>query len=275
MIARMLRIVMAILARCVPIDLPQVLPLQALISTLSSQNLLAQTPEPSLFPEAQPTPTPTPPIQKPRVTQGSQWGLCRRKQHVSHRSSGFTGDTAGTYIRDIQVNLYSNTYSTVTLNWANENSSTEILPIQFNASPGAGNCALDCRSIAQSQQPGSHCTSLSPPTYLVQGYDCALTKYPEAKYVTWFNAEREIAFHAYTVPPYPASHGCIRLLTKNHGAEWIYDNTLAGITQVKIDWNPLPESLDFPQARLRQIRSTKLSPKCWSGDQLIDRQKTK
>ena len=77
---------------------------------------------------------------------------------------------------------------------------------------------------------------------------------PEAKFVTWFHAEREIAFHAYAVPPYPASHGCMRLLTKNRGAEWIYDNTLAGITQVKVDGNPLAASL---------------SPKCWSGDRLI------
>jgi hypothetical protein len=89
----------------------------------------------------------------------------------------------------------------------------------------------------------------------VQGYDCQLAKYPDAKFVTWFHGEREIAFHAYSVPPYPASHGCVRLLTKNLGAEWIYDNTLSGITQVKINWN----------------RSDSLGPKCWIGEQLIPR----
>jgi L,D-transpeptidase catalytic domain len=114
-------------------------------------------------------------------------------------------------------------------------------------------------SRVESHKPSSHCTPLSPPTYVVQGYDCALTKYPEAKFVTWFNWQRAIAFHAYTVPPYPASHGCVRLLTKNHGAEWIYDNSLAGITQIKINWDELDST------------SKKLSPKCWSGDRLIPR----
>jgi L,D-transpeptidase catalytic domain len=261
--AHAIAFLLAVLGRFMSIDLPTIFPLQRFTSTLLGQTWLTQTPSPSLFPEQQPTPPPTPAIEKPHVSQGSQWGLCGRKQRSSQRSSGFTGDTTGTYIRDIQVNLYSNTYSTVTIDWANENLSIETLPIQFNASPGAGNCDLDCRSISNSKKNSSHCTPLSPPTYLVQGYDCALTKYPEAKFVTWFHAEREIAFHAYTVPPYPASHGCVRLLTKNRGAEWIYDNTLAGITQIKIDWNPLSESLDR--------RSASLSPKCWRGERLIDR----
>jgi L,D-transpeptidase catalytic domain len=252
--------ILKLIPRLMAIALPM-----AIASQVFGSILLAQVPEPSALPEPsplpepQPTPTPVPPVKKPRVTQGSRWGLCGRKQAASQRSSGFTGNTAGTYIRDIQVYLHRNTYSTMTLNWANENLSIETLPIQFNASPGAGNCALDCRSISQSQQPSSHCTPLSPPTYVVQGYDCALTKYPEAKFVTWFNWEREIAFHAYTVPPYPASHGCIRLLTKNHGAEWIYDNSLAGITQIKINWDELDS------------QSKKPSPKCWSGDRLIPR----
>jgi L,D-transpeptidase catalytic domain len=229
----------------------------AIASQMFRFTLLAQTPKP--LPEPQPTQTPAPPVKKPRVTQGSKWGLCGRKQSDSQRSSGFTGDTAGTYIRDIQVDLHSNTYSTVTLNWANDNLSIETLPIQFNASPGAGNCDLDCRSISQSQQPSSHCTPLSPPTDVVQGFDCALTKYPEAKFVTWFNWQRAIAFHAYTVSPYPASHGCVRLLTKDRGAEWIYDNSLAGITQIKINWDEL------------DLNSKNPSPKCWSGDRLIPR----
>jgi hypothetical protein len=100
----------------------------ALLVTIASQmfsfTLLAQTSE--LLPEPQPTPTPAPLVKKPRVTQGSKWGLCGRQQAASQRSSGFTGDTAGTYISDIQVDLYSNNYSTVTLNWANENLSIEL-----------------------------------------------------------------------------------------------------------------------------------------------------
>ncbi len=247
-------LLLAILGGFVPIVLT-IPPSQTFSSTLLDRNLLAQTPAPSSFPEDRPTPL-TPAVKKSRVTQGSQWKLCGRQQNTSQRSSGFTGDTTGTYISNIQVNLYSNTYSTVTLNWANKNLSSETLPVQFNASSGAGNCNADCRSTAQSQKRGSRCTPLSPPPYLVQGYGCVLPKYPEAKFVTWFHAEREIAFHAYAVPPYPASHGCMRLLTKNRGAEWIYDNTLAGITQVKIDGNPL---------------SVSLSPKCWRGDRLISR----
>jgi hypothetical protein len=242
--------------------LKSILVLIAIAFQMFGSTLLAQTPEPVPEPQSVP-PTATPPVNKPRVTQGSKWGLCGRKQSNSQRSSGFTGDITGTYIRDIQVNLHSNTYSTVTLNWANSDLSIETLPIQFNASPGAGNCALDCRVIPQSQKPSSHCTPLSPPTYLVQGYNCALTKYPEAKYVTWFHWEREIAFHAYTVPPYPASHGCVRLSTKNHGAEWIYDNSLAGITRIKINWDGSSTDVDN--------QSKKTSPKCWYGNLLITR----
>jgi hypothetical protein len=169
----------------------------------------------------------------------------------------FTGDTTGTYIKDIRVDIHSKTYSIVTLNWANADLSAEKLPQRFQASSGAGKCEVDCRSIADSKKPGSLCTPLSPPTYSIQGYNCALIKYPEAKFVTWFHWEREIAFHAYTVPPYSASHGCVRVMTKNRAAEWIYDNSLAGITQVKINWN----------------KSESLGGKCWRNDKLIPRPK--
>ena len=224
-------------------------------------NLLTQISQPSPVPEPQPTltePSPEPPtVQKPRITGGSQWNLCGRNQRKIKRASGFTGDTAGTYIRDIQVDIHGKTYSTVTLNWANPDFSTETLPIQFKASPGAGRCDVDCRSISDSQQPGSRCTPLSPPLYSVQGYDCALAKYPDAKFITWLNWDRAIAFHGYSVPPYPASHGCIRLLTKNRDAEWIYANSLAGITQVQINWD----------------ESERLGRKCLRGETQIDRHK--
>jgi L,D-transpeptidase catalytic domain len=253
-------LLLAILSGVVPIVLT-VPPAQTFVPTFLGQNFLAQTLEPSSSPKdrfstGEAAPKSIASVKKPHVTRGLQWGLCGRKPNTSKQSSGFTGDATGTYISNIQVNLYSNTYSTVTLKWANKNLSTETLPTQFNASSGAGGCNLNCRSQTLSKKQGSHCTPLSPPNYLVQGYDCVLSKYPEAKFVTWFNKEREIAFHAYAVPPYPASHGCMRLLTKGRGAEWIHDNTLAGITQVKIDWNSVTGSL---------------SPKCWSGDRLIPR----
>jgi hypothetical protein len=88
------------------IDIPIMLPLQRFLSTLLEQNLLAQISEPLLFPEQQPTLIPTPPVKKPRVTEGSQWGLCGRKRNSSYRSSGFDGNITGTYIKNIQVNLY-------------------------------------------------------------------------------------------------------------------------------------------------------------------------
>jgi hypothetical protein len=50
-----------------------------------------------------------------------------------------------------------------------------------------------------------------------------------------------------------------RLLTKDRGAEWIYDNSLAGITQIKINWDEL------------DLNSKNPSPKCWSSDRLIPR----
>jgi hypothetical protein len=52
------------------------------------------------------------------------------------------------------------------------------------------------------------------------------------------------------------------VLTKNHGAEWIYDNSLAGITQIKINWD---------RASALDPSSPNPSPKCWNGERLIDR----
>ena len=107
-------LLLAILGGCVPLAKPlpwrivlTIPPSQTFLFTLLGQNLLAQTPAPSSFPEDRPTPEPTPAVKKPRVTQGSQWRLCGRKQNASQRSSGFTGDTTGTYISNIQVNLYT------------------------------------------------------------------------------------------------------------------------------------------------------------------------
>jgi L,D-transpeptidase catalytic domain len=226
-------------------------------NTFPQRNLLASIFHTPLVPKAQLTSKKLPSIQKSRVTQGSLWSLCGRSQDDTKRVSGFTGDTAGTYISYIQVDIHSETYSTVALKWKNANSSTESLPLKFKASPGAGRCDLDCRSIEDSQKPGSRCTPLSPPLYLVQGYDCVLSKYPEAKFVTWLHWDRAIAFHAYSLPPYPASHGCIRLATKKRDAEWIYDNSLAGITQIKISWD----------------KSEELGEKCWDGETQISRPK--
>jgi hypothetical protein len=169
---------------------------------LTNTPSIAQISPPVTVPEPQPTPTEPPPVQKARITQGSHWNLCGRNQHKITRTSGFTGDTSGTYIREIQVDIHGKTYSTVTLNWANVDVSPETLPVRFNAAPGAGRCDVDCRSISKSKQSGSHCTPLSPPLYSVQGYDCLLTKYPDAKFVTWLNWDRAIAFHSYTMPPF-------------------------------------------------------------------------
>jgi hypothetical protein len=84
-------------------------------NTFPQRNLLAPIFHTPLVPTVQLTSKQLPSIQKSRVTPGSPWSLCERSQDDTKRVSGFTGDTAGTYISYIQVNIHSETYSTVAL----------------------------------------------------------------------------------------------------------------------------------------------------------------
>jgi hypothetical protein len=231
----------------------------------AGESLPGGVPEAPAAPEATPTtpeqPQQPPPVRTQNVTAGSAWSECRNKRPQkgsTTRVSGFTGDTAGTYISDIQVTIHANTASNVALTWANGGLSTQTLSSSFNSSPGAGNCTTDCSDACNSAKSGSHCTSLSPPNYTVEGYGCQLGSYPTATFVTWFNYARGIAFHYYDVPSYPASHGCVRMERSSRGAEWICDNTLAGITNVTVSRDPA----EGP------------GPKCWRGGTLVNRPRT-
>ena len=197
-----------------------------------------------------------PPVRQQNVTHGSAWSLNGRKAANTKRAPGFTGDTSGTYISRIDVQINANSTSTARLRWENMGNSAGFnLPASLSTSPGAGNCATDCSGTGNSQASGSHCTPLSPPDYVVQGFSSHLGSYPSATFVTWYHYDRGVAFHYYDVPAYPASHGCTRLAHSENGAEWIYDNSLPGITIVNVSRNA----------------SLGPGPKCWSGGSLIDR----
>lgn len=197
-----------------------------------------------------------PPLRQQNVTKGSAWSLNGRRASNTKRATGFNGDTSGTHISHIDVQINPNSYSTASLRWANMGSSPGYsLPASLKTSPGAGNCTFDCSDVAQSHIDGSHCTSLSPPDYTVQGFSAHLGKYPAATFVTWYNYDREIAFHYFDVPDHPESHGCTRLAHSEHGAEWIYDNCLPGITTITVNRN----ATQGP------------GPKCWRGERLVSR----
>jgi hypothetical protein len=228
------------------------------------------TSEPQPVPDAGPQQQPQqPPQQQPQqppqqvLTQqplpGLGWTQCAtyRAGTGTMRTNGFNGTTSGTYISNIQVNIQPSTTSTLTLTWQNASLSTTPTPIPttLDFSPGAGNCNTDCSNACNSQQDGSHCTPLSPPTYHVQGYSCHLSTDAKAKCVTWFHRDRGVAFHYYNVPTHAASHGCVRMQASQRGAEWIFDNTLAGITTVNVSRNPA----DGP------------GPKCYRRGVLVDR----
>jgi hypothetical protein len=181
----------------------------------------------------------------------SHWAACGRPSTL--RADGFRGNTNGTYISAIAVNINPAGNSTVSLSWANSQMSTGTLQTSLTASPGAGNCSTDCSVQANSQKDGSHCTPLGG--FTIQGYDCHLPGDSKAKYVSWFHRDRGIAFHYYDVPSFPASHGCVRMSSAENGAEWIYDNSLAGVTQVTVTRDPAAGP----------------GPKCWSAGTLINR----
>jgi hypothetical protein len=194
------------------------------------------------------------PVQVGKVTEGSAWDKCGRKS--TKRTKGFTGDTTGTHISAIDVTINANAASKVALTWANASlagADAGAPPSSFEASPGAGLCITDCSDKANSAVNGSHCTEIG--SFQVQGYSCHLREYPTAKFVTWFNYKREIAFHYFDVPSFPASHGCVRLPPATGGAEWIYDNTLPSVTSVTVNRNA----------------SGGPGPKCWSGGVLVNR----
>ena len=186
-------------------------------------------------------------VQSENVTAGSAWNNCTserpstgRGAHATHaanlRLPGYNASTTGPHIGAITVTIHANRDSAVSLAWQNVPSGSHP-PSTLRASPGAGLCSTDCSNVASSQVSGSCCTPLSPPTYHVQGYDCQLHGHARATFVTWFKHDRDIAFHYLGIPSHPHSHGCVRMDRSERGAEWIHDNSIAGVTSVTVNRN--------------------------------------
>ena len=120
-------------------------------------------------------------------------------------------------------------YHAVTLVWAGADGlALESGP--FHSSPGAGVVGHNCDIVAESHRSGSKCTPKGQ--FTVEGFAACLNDDSSAVHVTYFNEARGIALHYYpVVPNYPASHGCVRLQSKE-AAQLIHDNAIAGTTVV-------------------------------------------
>jgi hypothetical protein len=206
------------------------------IGAATSQLSRAPEEEPQL--EQQPA---KPPPKTGKVLKGNAHDECGRKSNT--RVAGFDNTTAGPHISAISVDIKTNAHSPVTLTWMNVPPGVTV-PSTLNGSPGAGKCKMsrkdlgrnadvDCSDPTWSNTKDSLCTPIGD--HVVEGYSCQLSK--KATRVTWFQKRRAIAFHNYDpVPAHPASHGCVRI--DEGKADWIYDNTIPGVTTVSIKRAP-------------------------------------
>ncbi|HEX5472744.1 MAG TPA: L,D-transpeptidase [Lacipirellulaceae bacterium] len=138
-------------------------------------------------------------------------------------------DFPRTFISRIHLDLTSPN-SLVTLTWCGPNAATQDAG-PFHSSPGAGWGTNNCNDSVESNCPNSMCTPKG--TRKVEGFMDHLKDGEEFRYVTLIDRERSIGFHAHpSVPPYPASKGCVRL--EPHAARLIYDNAIAGKTEIVI-----------------------------------------
>ena len=148
------------------------------------------------------------------------------------------GDFPATHIAKIHVSLDGPEHL-VTLEWEGPHAQDgETGP--FVSSPGAGIQGHNCDDAAASQHSGSKCTPKGK--FVVEGFEPHLNDDPRAVHVTWFKRDRDIALHFFPeVPPYAASHGCVRLQS-DHAAHLIYDNSVAGVTEVTVEgtWTKPP-----------------------------------
>ena len=141
------------------------------------------------------------------------------------------GDFPNTFIQTISVRLEDPDHP-VTLTWSGPNASAQETG-PFRSSPGAGLRGLNCDDVATSRRSGTTCTPKG--TFPVTGFAPHLNSHPEATDVTWFVPARGIALHFYpSVPPFPASHGCVRLETRRI-AQLIQNNSRVGVTNVIVD----------------------------------------
>ncbi len=140
-------------------------------------------------------------------------------------------DFPNTYIETISVRLEDPDHP-VTLTWTGPKAGAQETG-PFRSSPGAGLRGLNCNDLATSRRGGSNCTPKG--TFTVTGFAPHLNSHPEATDVTWFLPARGIALHFYpSVPPFPASHGCVRLETRRI-ARLIQNNSRVGRTTVIVD----------------------------------------
>ncbi len=140
-------------------------------------------------------------------------------------------DFPNTFIQTISVRLEDPDHP-VRLTWAGPHASAQETG-PFRSSPGAGLRGLNCDDVATSRRSGTTCTPKG--TFSVTGFAPHLNSHPEATDVTWFVPARGIALHFYpSVPPFPASHGCVRLETRRI-AQLIQNNSRVGVTNVVVD----------------------------------------
>jgi uncharacterized protein DUF4157 len=161
------------------------------------------------------------------------------KPEIITKAPGFDGTTDGTYIASISVSININGKSEINLTWANAEVSQAknpdfVLPTgPFKTSPGAGQCNRDCSDTVQSNLTDSNCTPAG--NFLVEGFAPRLSDDGRATSVTFYKQSRGIAFHYYTeVPEDPQSHGCTRMEKTEHGADWIRNNSIKGVTAVNV-----------------------------------------
>lgn len=134
-----------------------------------------------------------------------------------------------TYISRVSVDLWQ---QTVTLTWIGPDAEKQISG-PFRCSPGKGLPGVDCDPEVNSRRVNSNCTPKGE--WRVLGYQRRFVGFPDAEWVTQFQSlERGIALHYYPfVPPYPDSHGCVRIADYN-AAKLIYENTEPLRTRVAV-----------------------------------------
>jgi hypothetical protein len=139
-------------------------------------------------------------------------------------------DFPATYIAAVHVSLTAPS-NLVQLVWAGPNA--HLGPVgPWRSSAGRGVLTVDCDDVEGSNILDSWCTPKG--VFPVTGFDDRLRSSPSCRYVTWVIYEpRFIAIHSHSdIPPYPASHGCIRVPLEV--AKLIHNNSLAGVTRIHI-----------------------------------------
>jgi L,D-transpeptidase catalytic domain len=148
-------------------------------------------------------------------------------------------DFPNTYIKQISVSLDDPDHW-MTLEWTGSDADEQETG-PFRTSPGAGVKGINCDITSTSRRSGTKCTPKG--TFYVEGFQSSLNSDSRAKHVTWFQQWRGIALHYFpSVPPYAASHGCVRIESKRI-AQIIHDNSRVDRTKVIISgtWTKPPK----------------------------------